>query len=264
MKEWLHNLLFEYDSFGGMIFNYFFILFVYLFCWFWISMILNVIISSLIDFKKKREEIKYGYNVKRDIKYDKIKKNVEYFLELLNVYQLIGNLIKNIIQKKLKLDISKNKILIQWFIGFIIITSVWINWTDPFNDFMLLTKGIEVDGKITKSKQESEIVENNDGRSRSEEFNFIYSYDYETNERYTLTNTEEVKGVEPEEFSNINEEPIEVRVTYLESNPKYSRVFKYTTNNKNIYEWFRYTLLYFIISICIWSYIILKIKKEPN
>jgi hypothetical protein len=265
MKEWLHSLLFEYDSFGGMIFNYFIILFVYLFCWFWISMILNVIISSLIDFKKKREEIKYGYNVKRDIKYDNLYKKIEGIIEIPLLFPgMIIKYIQELIEDKLNVDLKKNKLLIQWFIGFIIITSVWINWTDPFNDFMLLTKGIEVDGKITKSKQESEIVENNDGRSRSKEFNFIYSYDYETKERYTLTNTEEVKGEEPEEFYTLEDEPIEVKVTYLESNPTYSRVLKYTTNNKNLYEWFRYTILYYFITITIWSYFMYSKKRDNN
>ena len=262
MKEWLHSLLFEYDSFGGMIYNYFIILIVYLFCWLWISMILNVIISSLIDFKKRREEIKYGYNVKRDIKYDEIKKNVEIFLELLNVYQLIGNFLKFIIQNKLKLELNRNKKSIQWFIGFVIITSIWINWTDPFNDFMLITNGIEVDGEITKSKQESEIVEINDGRSNREELKFTYSYDFETKERYTFSNTEEVNGEEPEEFSILEEEPIEVKVTYLESNPTYSRVFKYTSNNKNLYEWFRYTIVYYFIFMSVWTYLFLPKKKN--
>jgi len=232
MKNWLHRMMFEYDSFGGLIFNYFIILFVFTFCWLWISMILN-------------------------------SKKIERILEiLLLIPGIIIKYINEFIEKKLNVDLSKNKSIIQWFIGFIIITSLWINWTDPFNDFMLLTKGIEVDGIITKSKQESEIVEINDGRSRREEFNFTYSYDYETKERYTLTNTEEVKGEEPEEFSTLDEEPIEVKVTYLESNPIYSRVFKYTTNNRNLYEWFRYTILYYLIIIIIWSSFFLYKKDK--
>jgi hypothetical protein len=263
MKNWLNRLMFEYDSFGGLIFNYCIILFVLLFSWFWITMILNVIISSLIEFKKKREERKYGYNVKRDIEYDKIEEMFENLFQLpFNLYQKIGNFLKNNIQKKLNLDLTKNKLLIQWFLGFIIITSIWINWNDPFNEFMLITKGIEVNGVITKSKQESEIIEINDGRSKKEELKFTYSYDFETKERYTFTNTEVVNGEEPEEFSNLDEEPIEVKVTYLESNPTYSRVFKYTTNNKNLYEWFRYTIMYYMIFMSIWTYFILSKKKN--
>ena len=76
MKEWIHRLLFEYDSFGGLIFNYFIILFVFMFCWLWISMILNSIIYSIIEKKKKKEEGKNGYNVKRDLKYDKLYKKI--------------------------------------------------------------------------------------------------------------------------------------------------------------------------------------------
>jgi hypothetical protein len=263
MKEWIHRLLFEYDSFGGLIFNYFIILFVFMFCWLWISMILNSIIYSIIEKNKEKEEGKNGYNVRRDLKYDKLYKKIEGILEIpLLIPVIIIKYIKEFIEKKLNVDLSKNKSLIQWFIGFIIITSIWINWTDPFNDFMLLTKGIEVEGVITKSKQESEIVEINDGRSRREEFKFTYSYDYETKERYTLTNTEEVNGEEPEEFLNLDEDPIKVKVTYLESNPKYSRVFKYTTNNKSIYGWFRYTLLYLVIFLSLWSYLIYKSSKD--
>ena len=127
---------------------------------------------------------------------------------------------------------------------------------------MLLTKGIEVEGVITKSKQESELVEINDGRSRREEFQFYYSYDYTTKDGNKFTNTENVQGIEPEEFSNLNEETIEVKVTYLQSNPKYSRVFKYTTNNKSIYEWFRYTMLYLLISLSVWIYLIYKSSKN--
>ncbi len=195
MKEWLHNLLFEYDSFGGMIFNYFFILFVYLFCWFWISMILNVIISSLIDFKKKREEIKYGYNVKRDIKYDNLYKKIE--------------------------------------------------------------------GIIINSKQESEIV-TDDRNKFGEVFKYTYKYKYQTKDENIYDGIEEVNGEQPEEFYNLEEEPIEVKVTYLESNPKYSRVFEYTTNNKNLYEWFRYTILYYFIFVTIWSYFIYSKKRNNN
>lgn len=263
MEKWLHRMMFEYDSFGGLIFNYCIILFVFLFSWFWISMILNVIISSIIEHKKKREELKYGYNVKRDLEYEKIIGTIENIFQIpFYIPRFIKKYFKKIIYSKLDIDVTKHKKIIYWNIGIIIIVSIWINYTDPFNDFMLLTKGVEVDGVITKSKQESEIVEINDGRSRREEFNYTYSYDYETRERYTFTNTEEVNGEEPEEFSNLNEEPIEVKVIYLESNPKYSRVLKYTSNNKSIYEWFRYTMLYLVISVSLWSYIIYKSSKD--
>jgi len=263
MKDWLYRMMFEYDSFGGLIINYCIILFVFSFSWFWFSMIFNLIISSILEHKKKRDEIKYGYNIKRDLKYKKIVETIEKIFELpFYIPIIILKYIKEIIHSKLEIDLTKHKKIINWNIGIIIIVSIWINWTDPFNDFMLLTKGIEVEGVITKSKQESEIVEINDGRSRREEFKFTYSYDYETKERYTLTNTEEVNGEEPEEFLNLDEDPIIVKVTYLESNPKYSRVFKYTTNNKNLYEWFRYTFLYLAIILSVWSYIIYKSSKD--
>jgi hypothetical protein len=35
-------------------------------------MILNSIIYSIIEKKKKKEEVKNGYSVKRDLKYDKL------------------------------------------------------------------------------------------------------------------------------------------------------------------------------------------------
>ena len=263
MKDWLYRMMFEYDSFGGLIFNYFIILFVFMFCWLWISMILNSIIYSIIEEKERKEEDKNGYNLKRDLKYDKLYEKIEGIVKIpLLIPGIIIRYISEFIEKKLNVDLSKYKLLIQWFIGCLIITSIWINSTDPFNDFMLITKGIEVEGVITKSKQESEIVEINDGRSRREEFKFTYFYDYETKERYTLTNTEEVNGKEPEEFLYIEEDPIKVKVTYLESNPKYSRVFKYTTNNKSLYEWFRYTILYLVIFLSLWTYIIYKSSKD--
>ena len=263
MKDWLHKMIFEYDSFGELIFNYCAILFVFLFSWFWISMILNLIVSSFLEHKKKRDEIKYGYNIKRDLKYEKKAETIEYIFQIpFYIPRIILNNIKEIISPKLDIDISKYKNIIQWNLGIIAIVSIWINWTDPFNDFMLLTKGIETDGVITKSNQESEIVEINDGRSTREEFNFEYFYDYETKEKYTLTNTEVVNGKEPEEFLSLAESPIKVKVTYLESNPKYSRVFKYTTNNKSLYEWFRYTFLYLVVFLSLWSYIIYKLSKD--
>lgn len=261
MKNWLHRMLFEYDSFGGLIFNYFIILFVFMFCWFWISMILNVLIYSIIEKKKKKEESKNGYDVKRDLKYDKIYEKIQGILEIplfipgLTIKFLIG-----FIQNKLNLDLTKNKSFIQWFIGFIIITSIWINWNDPFTDFMLLTKGKIVDGYIINSKQESEIVEINDGRSEREKFTYTYQYTFQTSDGNNYTNEETVNGLEPEEFTNLEETSLPVKVTYLDSNPKSSRIFSYTSKNTTIYEWFRFTVLYLIIFVSIWSYIM--IKKE--
>jgi hypothetical protein len=221
MKEWLHGLLFEYDSFGGLIFNYFRVF------------ILIVIIFFLLKIFTKIDLIKI-------------------------ISEKLSNLLKNETKNKIK----DNKNFIQWFIGFIIIISIWINWNDPFNDFMLLTKGIEVEGIIINSKQESEIVEINNGRENREEFKFTYSYKYQTKDGNKYDGIEEVKGEQPEEFYSLEEEPIEVKVTYLESNPKYSRVFEYTTNNKNLYEWFRYTILYLIIFMSIWSLPFLSKKKK--
>lgn len=221
MKEWLHGLLFEYDSFGGLIFNYFRVF------------ILIVILLFFIKIFTK-----------------------------INLMKIISNKISGLLNNETRNKIKDNKKFIQWFIGFIIITSIWINWNDPFNDFMLLTKGIQVEGLITESKQESEIVEINDGRSRREEFKFVYSYKYQTIDGNIYEGIEEVKGEQPDEFYNLKEEPIEVKVTYLESNPKYSRVFEYTTNNKNLYQWFRYTILYLIIFMSIWTYPFLSKKKN--
>jgi hypothetical protein len=221
MKEWLHGLLFEYNSFGGLIFNY---------------SILILIIIILLRLIKSFTSI-----------------------DLINI---IKEKISSKINKEIKNKYLQHKSIIQWFIGFIIITSIWINWTDPFTDFMLLTKGVDVEGIILTSKQESEIVEINDGRSRREEFKFTYTYKYQTKDGNIYDGIEEVKGEQPEEFYNLEEEPIEVKVTYLESNPKYSRIFEYTTNNKNLYQWFRYTILYLIIFMTIWSLPFLSKKNK--
>jgi hypothetical protein len=213
--------------------------------------------------KKKIEENRYGYSVERDIKYERIENKIENLFQLpFYIPKIIGKSIKDLIKSKFKINFTKNKKVIYWNIGFIIILSIWVNSTDPFNDFMLLTKGIEVDGVITKSNQTSEVVEINDGRSKREEFKFSYTYDYTTKDRNTFTNTEEVNGKEPEEFFNLNEEPLNIKVKYLESNPKYSRVLNYTTNNKNLYEWFRYSFFYLFISILIWTYLIYKINTD--
>lgn len=221
MKEWLHGLLFEYDSFGELIFNYF------------IVFILIVLIFFLLKTFTK-----------------------------IDLRKIIIEKLSSLLNNETKNKIKDNKNFIQWFIGFIIIVSIWINWNDPFNDFMLLTKGIEVEGVIINSKQESEIVEINNGRENREEFKFTYSYKYQTLDGNIYDGIEEVKGEQPEEFYSLEEEPIEVKVTYLESNPKYSRVFEYTTNNKNLFQWFRYTILYLIIFMSIWTYPFLSKKKN--
>lgn len=260
MKEWLQGLS-NYESFSGLLFNIFIFIFTFLFVFTWVKLIIWFIVFSIFDKIKKYKNSKYGYDPIREKRYYKIENIIESINEFpFNIFK--EKITTNIISDELKLSYKRSKSFIIWFIGFLIITSIWINWNDPFNDFMLLTKGIQVDGLITESKQESEIVEINDGRSRREEFKFVYSYKYQTQDGNIYDGKEEVKGEQPEEFYSLEEEPIEVKVTYLESNPKYSRVFEYTTNNKNLYEWFRYTILYLVIFMSIWTYPFLSKKKN--
>jgi hypothetical protein len=230
---------------------------------FWIKNILFLTASSLIDCIEKYKEKKYGYDFEREIWYQNLKEKLEYY------YQLPRNLaskskikIFNLLPEDIRRIYSNNKELFNWFLGSVIIFSVWFNYNDPFNDFMLVTKGVSVNGFITESEEESELVEYNDGRSFRQEHSYRYTYSYITKENNRYFSQEVVKGVQPQRFSYLDESPLQVSVTYLETNPKYSRVFKYTDNNTSLFDWLKSTFLFLVLFQFVWAYFIyLSLKK---
>ena len=267
MTNWIDKLFNGYESIGLNIFYLFLYLFIFLFISGWIWLILNTIIGSIVDFIKNIIDRRYGYDYERNRKFENIEDKIEKIYQLpLNLPSLIyDKLTDNIPNSKLK-KIKHIKGFVIWNIITIIIISFWYTSYDPINDFRLINNSIIVDGYITSSKQSSEIVEINDGRSIREEFTFTYNYEFVSEDGISYTSTEEVKGKEPEEFYDLENNPLKVKVNYLKSNPKKSRVFKYTTNNSSIYDFYRYTVLIGIIIITVWGFITFKyfIYKQSN
>jgi len=267
MFNWIDKLFNGEESIGLNLFYLILYLFIFLFISGWVWLILNTIISSILDFIKNITERRYGYDYDRNRKFENIEDKIEKIYQFpLNLPSIIYNkLTDNIPNGKLE-KIKNLKGFVVWNIITIIIISLWYTSYDPINDFKLITNSKVVNGYITESKQSSEIVEINDGRSTREEFTFTYNYEFVSEDGISYKSSEEVKGKEPEEFYDLESNPLQVNVNYLESNPKKSRVFKYTTDNISIYDFFRYTILIGLIILTVWGFITYKyfIKKNEN
>lgn len=267
MTDWIDKLFNGDESIGFNIFYLILYLFIFLFISGWIWLILNTITGSILDFIKNIIERRYGYDYERNRKFERLEDKIEEIYQFpLNLPSLIYNKLTDDIPNRKLEKIKHFKGFVIWNIITIIIISFWYTSYDPINDFRLINNSIVVDGYITSSKQSSEIVEINDGRSTREEFTFTYNYEFESEEGISYKSSEEVNGKEPEEFYDLENNPIKVKVNYLKSNPKKSRVFKYTTNNSSIYDFFRYTILIGLIILIVWGFITYNyfIKKNKN
>lgn len=155
------------------------------------------------------------------------------------------------------------KRIIYWFITTIIIFSYWYSSYDPINDRELLLYSKIVNGKITQIDKSYEWEESFDGRKNDKVDFYTYSYSFITSNGVKYNSNCKVMKRLPKELMDFNDS-IPVFVNYIESNPNYSRVYQYTSENKTIYEWYRYTIFPFILIVLLWvvlSYFYL-IKKR--
>ena len=253
MEEWIDKIFNGYDSFGGITLTIIIVIFSLIFVFGWIWLILDWISLFILETIKNIKEKFYGYDYDRNKRFEKIEDKIEDIFQ--SPFKIKSIIYKKIIHSFPNIKIekrSKIKGFLIWNLITLLIISLWYSSYDPINNFKLITNSIVVDGYITKSIQSSEIEEINDGRTTREVFKFTYDYEFVSKEGITYKSNEEVKGKEPEDFYDLENNPIQVKVNYLYSNPKKSRVFKYTNEVTTIYEFFRYTILIGMIISIVW------------
>ena len=264
MEEWIDKIFNGYDSFFGITLTIIIVIFSLIFFFGWIWLILYWVSLMILESIKYIKEKVYGYDYDRNRKFEKIEDKFEVILK--SPFKLKSIIYNKFTQYTPNLKIEKiNKIkgFLIWNIITIFIITMWYSSYDPINNFKLITNSIVVDGYITKSNESSEMIGDDNSKIR-EVFKFTYDYEFVSEEGITYKSYEEGKGIKPEEFYDLEDNPIQVKVNYLKSNPYKSRVFKYTSEITTIYEFYRYTLLIGIVILIVWIFIsyILYFKRN--
>ena len=264
MEEWIDKIFNGYDSFFGITLTIIIVIFSLIFFFGWIWLILYWVSLMILESIKYIKEKVYGYDYDRNRKFEKIEDKFEVILK--SPFKLKSIIYNKFTQYTPNLKIEKiNKIkgFLIWNIITIFIITMWYSFYDPINNFKLITNSIVVDGYITKSNESSEMIGDDNSKIR-EVFKFTYDYEFVSEEGITYKSYGEGKGIKPEEFYDLEDNPIQVKVNYLKSNPYKSRVFKYTSEITTIYEFYRYTLLIGIVILIVWIFIsyILYFKRN--
>jgi hypothetical protein len=212
MIDWIDKVFNGEESIGYNLFYLIILILVILIIYGLGSLILNTIVCSFLDLIKNYKERKYGYDYERNRRFELIEDKIEEIYQFpFKIPSLIYDKLTDKIPNSNLQKIGKLKGFVIWNIITIIIISFWYTSFDPINDFKLISNSTIVDGYITSSKQNSEIVEINDGRSTREEFTFTYNYKFETEEGINYTSSEEVRGKEPEEFYDLENNPLHLK-----------------------------------------------------
>lgn len=264
MEEWIDKIFNGYDSFFGITLTIIIVIFSLIFFFGWIWLILYWVSLMILESIKYIKEKVYGYDYDRNRKFEKIEDKIEVIFK--SPSKLKSIICNKFTQYSPNMKIEKrNKLkrFLIWNIITIFIITMWYSSYDPINNFKLITNSIVVDGYITKSNESSEMIGDDNSKIR-EVFKFTYDYEFVSEEGITYKSNEEGKGIKPEEFYNLEDNPIQVKVNYLKSNPYKSRVFKYTSEITTIYEFYRYTLLIGIFILIVWIFIsyILYFKRN--
>jgi hypothetical protein len=263
MKEWFNRAFFADEPLGDKILSILIGVFAILFVCGWAIVILWFILHSFFDFLKwtrKRDGIP---NYEFEDKIDSIEEKIG------NVFKLPLKLIPNSIDT----FFYSNKVKISFYksvaVGISIPIAAFLIWlvstSSPINDFLLITKSTTTKGYITTAKEETDVVEENDGRTS----HLVYYYDYDYNFSLQSGKVIETFGSEPGQLpdylTNL-EEPYQVEVEYLASNPKISRVKGMNSNDTSILQWIRHRMVIqtvVFLFFCYWGYTIIRngIKK---
>lgn len=257
MKEWFNNLFLTDEALGDKILNILFGIFIIIFISGWAILIFWFIFHLIIDFLKWTRE-KIGIP------------NYRFIYKLISIEDKMENIFKlqlKIIPDSFNLSLyNKAKVSFYKSIGIgisipVIASIIWlVSSFSPINDFLLITKSNSAKGFITEAREETEVVEYNDGRST----NLVYYYNYNYN--FLLPNGKEIKafgsepGTLPDYLRNL-ETPHQVIVEYLANNPKISRVKGMQSNYTSISQLIRHKMIIQIIVFlffCYWGYTIVK------
>lgn len=144
--------------------------------------------------------------------------------------------------KQLKFNLTKSIIL---GLG-IPLVAMWIWFSvsgNPFNEFRLIQYGIKTNGQIYEVKQESDVIEEHEGRKATYVEEYYYKFSFVLPSGDTIYGSGKEGGSLPGELEEIDDNPKQVVIDYLPENPDLNRVSEMTDSNHTLYEWFRYNLL---------------------
>jgi hypothetical protein len=137
---------------------------------------------------------------------------------------------------------------------------------NPINEFRLIQHGIKTKGQIYEVKQESDVIEENEGRKATYVEEYYYKFSFVLPSGDIIYGIGKEGGSLPSELEEIDENPQEVIIDYLPKNPSVNRVSEMTNSNHTLYEWFRYNvlggLILFIVSAFFGGSIIKNGLKE--
>lgn len=183
---------------------------------------------------------------------------------------LINEFIKEYIAKQsaitqLKINFTKS---ILWGLGItLVVTYGWFSVNgNPFNEFRLIEHGIKTKGQIYQVKQESDVIEEHEGRKATYVEEYYYKFSFVLPSGDTIYGSGKEGGSLPSELEEVDDNPQQVIIEYLPENPNVNRVSEMTNSNHTLYEWFRYNvlggLILFIVSAFFGGSIIKNGLKE--
>jgi len=108
---------------------------------------------------------------------------------------------------------------------------------NPINEFRLITNGKIANGYVTSAEESSEYVEQNEGRTGGMAYQFYYKYYFNLPDGKRIYDSAIAGGALPEDLCCLKDEPYEVMVEYLSSNPTINRVKDFDNGSKTIGNW---------------------------
>lgn len=258
MKEWFNRMFLSDEPLGDKILSILIGIFAILFVCGWAILILWFVMHSIFDFLKWTRKKDGIPDFDFEDKIDSIEEKIG------NIFKLPLKLIPDSVDTFFYSNRSKVKLVKSILVGISIPIAAFLIWlvssSSPINDFNLITKSSIAKGQITSAKEETDVVETNDGRTSEQ----IYFYDYDYN--FVLPNGKIIAawgsepGEIPEHLIDMNE-PFPVQVEYLADNPKVSRVKEMDSNDTTILQWIRHrmviqTIIFLIL--CYWGYTFIR------
>ncbi len=172
---------------------------------------------------------------------------------------------KKSIENKLKFNLIKS---IIWGLAIpVFVMWIWFSVNgNPFDEYRLIKHGVKTTGKIYEVKEVENVDEKYNDRQVSINYEYFYKFTFNLPSGDTIYGSGKEGGYIPNEFENVEINPVSVSVEYFSENPNINRVSSMLKSNNTIYEWLRYNLLggliLFIVSALFGAAIINNGLKE--
>jgi energy-coupling factor transporter transmembrane protein EcfT len=169
------------------------------------------------------------------------------------MWNKMQNMFKKSIENKLKFNLIKS---IIWGLAIpVFVMWMWFSLKgNPLNEYRLIKQGVKTTGKIYEVKEVVNIDEKYNDRQASVNYEYDYKFSFNLSNGDTIFGSGKEGGYIPNEFENVDINPVGVPVEYLAENPNVNRVSNMFKSNKTIYEWFRYRILMALIIFLVTSY----------